>query len=135
MPFIIRFKDAEEGRIWKIALRGILIGPAAVALWCFTLQLGGGDQRSIWQGDPLTGVGGIASMLFALIVGFLATGFYVTAWRIQSPPVSDLTALKRIALLASGAPSSGESACYNEGCFRRFPCKLTRPQQKKKYTG
>jgi len=79
VPFVIALKDAEEGRIRTILFRGILIGPAALALWCLILRLGGADPRIIWQGDPLAGVGGGLGMIFALIVGLLATSFYVIA--------------------------------------------------------
>ena len=82
LPFVIALKDAEERRIWTILFRGILIGPASLALWCFTLQLSGDDPHRIWQGDPLIGMGGIAAMLFALIVGFLTTSFYVIALKV-----------------------------------------------------
>ena len=82
LPFVIAIKDAEEGRIWTILFSGILIGPALVALWALVLQLRGGDPDKIWWGDPLTGLGGIAVIIFASIVGFLATSFYVIALRI-----------------------------------------------------
>ena len=80
LPFVVAFKDAEAGRIRPILLSGTLIGPAAVGLWCLILQLKG--ARAIWQGDPLIGVGGSLGMIFALIVGFLATSFYVIALKI-----------------------------------------------------
>lgn len=82
VPFVISLKDAEEGRIRTIFFRGILIGPAALALWCLILQLRGADPRMIWRGDPLTGIGGNLGVIFALIVGFLATSFYVIALKV-----------------------------------------------------
>jgi hypothetical protein len=44
----------------------------------------GGDPHKIWYGDPLLGVlGGLAAMMiYALIVGFLTTSFYVIALRV-----------------------------------------------------
>ncbi len=55
---------------------------ASLALWCLILQLRGGDPHTIWYGDPLIGVGGIAAMICALTVGFLTTYFYVLALRV-----------------------------------------------------
>lgn len=84
LPIVIAFKDAERRRIWTILLTGTLIGPVSLALWCFILQLRGVDPNLIWHGDPLLGWlgGGIATMIFALIVGFLTTSFYVIALKI-----------------------------------------------------
>ena len=65
-----------------ILLGGILIGPASMALWGLILQLRGGDTQTIWHGDPLTGVGGIVVMLFALIVGSLTSFFYIFALKV-----------------------------------------------------
>ena len=52
-----------------ILISGILLGPAALALWGLILQLRGDDPNTIWQGDPLIGMGGISAIVFALIVG------------------------------------------------------------------
>ena len=82
LPFVIALKNAEERRIWIILFSGILIGPASLALWCFILQLEGGDPHRIWQGDPLFGIGGIAGMISAMIVGFLTTSIYVIALKV-----------------------------------------------------
>ena len=83
LPFVAALKDAEERRIWTILFSGILIGPVSLALWGLILQLRGGDSHNIWQGDPLLGVlsGVAASLIYALIVGFLAASFYVMALR------------------------------------------------------
>ena len=82
LPFVIALKDAEERRIWITLLSGTLIGPASLALWGLMLQLRGGDPHEIWYGDPLIGLGGFAAMIFAFIVGFVTTSFYVIALRI-----------------------------------------------------
>ena len=79
LPFVIALKDAEERRIWITLLSGTLIGPASLALWGLMLQLRGGDPHEIWYGDPLIGLGGFAAMIFAFIVGFVTTSFYVVA--------------------------------------------------------
>jgi hypothetical protein len=86
LPFVIALKDAEEGRMRTILVSGILIGPAALGLWCFMLQLRGGDTTKIWLGDPLIGLGGISGMIYALIVGFLTTSFYVVALKVLHRP-------------------------------------------------
>jgi hypothetical protein len=75
LPFIVKLKDAEDRRIWIILVSGILIGPLSLTIWCLILQLRGGDARAIWQGDPLAG-STAADMIFASVVGFLATAIY-----------------------------------------------------------
>lgn len=81
LPFVIALKDAEQRRGWTILFSGILIGPASLALWGLILQLRGGDPYKIWQGDPLA-FGFNGAMIFALIVGFLTTSFYVIALKV-----------------------------------------------------
>jgi hypothetical protein len=82
LPFVIALRDAEERRMRTILLSGTFIGPAALGVWCFVLQLRGGSAYKIWLGDPLIGLGGIAAMIFALMVGFLTTSFYVMALKV-----------------------------------------------------
>jgi hypothetical protein len=82
VPFVLAFKDAEGRRIWTILFSGILLGPASLALWGLILQLRGDDPHTIWQGDPLIGMGGISAMIFALIVGSLTTFLYVIALKV-----------------------------------------------------
>lgn len=82
LPFLIALRATEEQRTRIIILGGILIGPLSMALWSLVLQWGGGDMHTIWHGDPLTGVGGFVAMFFALIVGSLATSFYIFALKV-----------------------------------------------------
>jgi hypothetical protein len=81
---VIAVKNAEGRKIWTLLLSGSLIGPLVVFLWSLTLQLRGFSQKAIWLGDPLLGWlgGGIASMIFSLIVGFLTTSFYLVVLKI-----------------------------------------------------
>jgi hypothetical protein len=81
LPLIVAFKDVEKRRIWIILVSGILIGPTALALWCLILQLRGGDAYTIWHGDPLAPSTG-ACMIFASVVGVLATAIYGTSLRV-----------------------------------------------------
>jgi hypothetical protein len=76
LPVLIAFRNTEAQRMPMILLGGILIGPVSMALWGLALECGGGDTRTIWHGDPLTGMGGFTAMLFGLIVGSLTTFFY-----------------------------------------------------------
>jgi len=82
LPLVIGLKDAEEHRIWIILFSGILIGPVSMALWSFFLQWRGEDSHTVWHGDPLLGIGGLAGMAFATIVGSLTALFYVIALRV-----------------------------------------------------
>jgi O-antigen ligase len=77
LPVVIAIRDAEERRGRFILFSGTFIGPVSVVLWCIILQLRGNDSHTVWYGDPLIGVGGISGGIFALIVGFLTTSFYV----------------------------------------------------------
>ncbi len=36
----------------------------------------------VWYGDPLIGIGGIAAMIFAVIVAFLTACCYIAALRL-----------------------------------------------------
>ena len=81
LPFVVAFKNAEGRRLWAILVSGFLIGPASLGSWGLVLLRNGGDPNVVWFGDPLLcGMGGIgAGMVFALIVGCLATSAYVLA--------------------------------------------------------
>jgi len=85
LPFVIALKEAR--RIRTTLFGGILIGPASIGLWCLILQLRGGDPYQIWRGDPLTGIGGLAALICALIVGFLTTSLYLLVLRVLHRPV------------------------------------------------
>jgi len=75
LPLTVKLKDAEDSRIWILLVSGSLIGPLSLTIWCLILQLRGGDARAIWQGDPLAGSTAMY-MIFASVVGFLATAIY-----------------------------------------------------------
>ncbi|MEO6816608.1 MAG: hypothetical protein ABI177_07885 [Edaphobacter sp.] len=72
LPIIFKLRDAEDNRIWIILGSGILIGPLALTIWCLILQLFGGDAHAIWRGDDLA-PSTVACMIFASVVGFMAT--------------------------------------------------------------
>jgi hypothetical protein len=75
LPLIVSLRNAEDNRIWTILISGTLIGPLALTVCCLILQLLGGNTRDIWQGDPLA-PSTAACMIFASVVGFLATSIY-----------------------------------------------------------
>jgi hypothetical protein len=81
LPFVIALRNAEERRGWTILFSGILIGPASLAIWGLILQLRGGHPQKIWHGDPLV-LGLNGAMIFAMIVGFLTTSFYVIVLKV-----------------------------------------------------
>jgi hypothetical protein len=71
VPFIVVLKDAEDRRIWIILVSGILIGPLALILWSFILQLRGSNANT----DPLAG-STAGYMIFSSVVGLLAAAIY-----------------------------------------------------------
>lgn len=81
LPFVIALKNAEERRTRTILVSGILIGPVSLVLWGLILLLRGGDPYKIWNGDPLA-FGMAGAMIFALMVGFPTTFFYVIALKV-----------------------------------------------------
>jgi hypothetical protein len=84
LPFVIAVKNAEGSRIWIVPLSGSLLGPLLVGLWFLILQMGGTNEKLMWQGDPLIGwVGsGLAGMIFAFIVGLLTSSIYVVSLKV-----------------------------------------------------
>lgn len=78
LPVVISLRDAECRRVWTILGSGILIGPACLAIWGFILDARG--MPPDWQGSDIGPSAG-ACLVFAVIVGFLATSFYVIALR------------------------------------------------------
>ena len=83
LPLVIIFGE-EAWRKRIILLSVILIGPASLALLGVVQQARGGDPERIWRVDPLLGFGLDASMVFALIVGFLTAFVYRAALRIAA---------------------------------------------------
>jgi hypothetical protein len=78
IPYVV-FANVRSRRFVLAASFG---APGLLALWFFFLQLKGTDPESIWRGDPLVGFGGIWGLLFAFVVGFLASFFYVMGSRV-----------------------------------------------------
>ncbi len=78
LPFVLKLKDAEGPRIWKILGSGILMGPAYLLLLGFILELLGHDPHMVWQGDGLDW-GVVQCIIPALFVGCLTTLFYAIA--------------------------------------------------------
>lgn len=70
-------RSARMQRYRNIFLTATLFGPVALALWCLLLQLRGGHANQIWYGDPLIGIGGLACLVAAAIVGSMTAGFYI----------------------------------------------------------
>lgn len=82
LPVVIAIRDAGERRSRFILFIGTVIGPVSVTLWCINLQLRGNDSHTVWYGDPLIGVGGISGGIFASIIGFLTTSFYLIGLKV-----------------------------------------------------
>ena len=73
-------RDAEEGRWLVIAGSGVVIGPAAMALWILILAALG-EPYAI-RGDPAFPLGLVACVVFAFIVGSVTTILYVSALKL-----------------------------------------------------
>jgi hypothetical protein len=80
LPVVITQRDAEGRRMLVIAGSGIVIGPAAMALWGLILVAQG--KPHVMEGDPLAPVGLVAILVFAFIVGSVATILYITALKL-----------------------------------------------------
>lgn len=78
LPFIFFFRNADGRRSAILLLTGILIGPAALTVWCLGhLLVGQNLFRSFWNGDSEAGMGTGVFMIYATIVGFLTSAIYV----------------------------------------------------------
>lgn len=85
LPFVVMFRNAEERRGRIILLTATLIGPVSVTLWCLFVQLRGANPETVWRGDPLIGIGGIAGVIFACLVGCLTACCYIAALKLLHP--------------------------------------------------
>ena len=79
LPIVLAVRDAEEGRMRVIVGTGLLIGPVCIALWGLIQQVRG--ESSVWTGDGI-GLGIVACLFLALVVGLLATMFYITGLKV-----------------------------------------------------
>jgi hypothetical protein len=78
LPFIFLLRDADGRRSAILILTGILIGPAAIAVWGLGHLIMGENQfRGFWNGDPEAGMGAGFDMIYATVVGFLTSAIYV----------------------------------------------------------
>lgn len=82
LPVVIAFKDAEKWRLWAILTTGILVGPLSLVLWDEVARLHR-DLNAPVLGlrDPLNALGEIG-LVFAFVVGSLATCAYVYGLKI-----------------------------------------------------
>jgi hypothetical protein len=76
LPLVISLGESEKGRPWSLLGAGTLIGPACIILWGLIAALRG--SPSVWHSDGL-GLGLGVCLVVALLVGFLATAFYLIA--------------------------------------------------------
>lgn len=82
LPIVIVFGNLESRRSLRLfLLSGILVGPISMAILMLFFELKGEDPQRIWHGDPLTGIGGFTTMLFALFVGSATTILYLLGLR------------------------------------------------------
>lgn len=77
LPVVITFKDAEGRRLWVILATGILVGPLSLVLWDAVARLHRNLKAPIvGLPDPLLALGEFG-IVFAFVVGFLATCAYI----------------------------------------------------------
>ena len=80
LPLVIALKDATKWRLWALLIVGVLIGPAAIALWSliWSLAMKGlpEDEISMTALAP-------SFTLFAFIVGAIATVAYIFLLRVH----------------------------------------------------
>lgn len=72
-------KDAERRRTWVLLVAGGDIEPAVVASMAVISQWRGSDVNTIWNGDPLTGMGAGLVMIFTVVGGFITATINVIA--------------------------------------------------------
>jgi hypothetical protein len=79
---VVLLKNGEEWRKSLLLLAGAMIGPATVLAMALVALARGMDARSVWQGDPLDGIGAAAGAIFATVVGVLTAGLYLVGLKI-----------------------------------------------------
>jgi len=82
LPLVVLLKNGEEWRKPLLLLAGAVIGPATVLFMALVALARGMDARSVWQGDPLDGIGAAAGAVFAAIVGVLTAGLYLIGLKV-----------------------------------------------------
>jgi integral membrane sensor domain MASE1 len=60
---------------------GAVIGPVCLTVLGFILQLRGGNEHTIWQGDGI-GLGLVGCLPLALIVGLLTAAIYTVSLKV-----------------------------------------------------
>ncbi len=82
LPLVLLLKSSEGWRKPFLLLTGALIGPATVFAMALLAIARGTDARSVWQGDPLDGIGVATGAAFAAIVGVLTVASYLVGLRL-----------------------------------------------------
>jgi hypothetical protein len=89
LPFVIIPKGPSLRKYWTLLLlTGTLIGPVAMGVNAIVALNKGVDAHTVWYGDPLIGIGVAWAMIYATIVGFLTSMFYVIALKLFDSWVS-----------------------------------------------
>jgi len=79
LPLVVVVKDAERRRTWVLLVAGGDTEPAVVASMAVISQWRGSDVNTIWNGDPLTGMGAGLVMIFTVVGGFITATINVIA--------------------------------------------------------
>jgi NADH:ubiquinone oxidoreductase subunit 6 (subunit J) len=89
LPMALACKDAKHRRFWILLISGAFVGPVTLALWFLVLVLFGQNAHELWYGDPLAGIGGFDCIVFAFVVGTLATVAYILFLRLERSQFAD----------------------------------------------
>ncbi len=92
LPLVIIVKSAEGRMKQVLLLAGAMVGPFTVLVAALIALARGSDARSVWQGDPLTGIGAATGSIFAAIVGVITVAFYLAGLRFCFRPHNSETA-------------------------------------------
>jgi hypothetical protein len=86
LPLIFFLRNADWRQTAILLLTGILIGPAALFIWCLIqLPMGQNLFQRFWNGDSEAGMGAGIAMIFATIVGLLTSVIYVLFLKFVRP--------------------------------------------------
>jgi hypothetical protein len=86
LPLAVLVKNGKGRQKLILLLAGAVVGPATVFAMAIVALARGVGTRSVWQGDPLIGIGAGVGIILAAIVGVVTVAFYLTGLKLCFPP-------------------------------------------------